>query len=82
MDIGKYKPIIIIVGLAFLVSHALILYAIFLEAYFNNFVAVFEINVFGEALPEFIFMPLTLAIGFYAVLQVSKMLRLQRKASE
>jgi len=82
MNLGRYKPITIIIGLAILISHAFILYAIFLEAYFNDFVAVFEINVFGEALLEFILMPITLILGFYAVYQVTGMLRMQRKVGE
>jgi len=72
---------LIILGLSFLVSHAIILYAIFLEAYFNDFIAVLEINVFGEAYLEFIFMPCSLVLGFYAVYEVVKKLRKEKRTT-
>lgn len=67
MKYNKRQTILIIIGLALLISNSFVLYAIFLEAYFNNFIAVFEINKLGEAHVEFVFMPINLILGIYAI---------------
>jgi len=77
---SKTKKLITIIGLGCLLSHTLILYIIFLEAYFmNDFKAVLEINRFGEANIEFIIMPITVILGFYTVRQVMNAYRRDRK---
>lgn len=77
-SLTKKQRILIITGLAVLLFHSFVLYAIFLEAFANNFIAVFEINVYGEAYPEFIYMPVSLVLGAYAVLKTVKILRRER----
>ena len=73
------RNLMIIIGLAFLLSPAVILYAIFIESFFNDFKAVLEINVYGEAYVEFVFMPITILVGIWAVLQVIKKLKQETK---
>jgi len=75
MNFTKKQTYIIIIGLALLLANSFVLYAIFLEAYFNNFIAVFEINVLGEAYIEFVFMPINILLGLYTVWLVVKDLR-------
>jgi len=70
------KHILIITGLAILLSHAFILYWIFLEAFFNpNYIGILEINRLNEANLEFIFMPISLLLGLYAVKETVNILK-------
>lgn len=82
MKYTKIQTYLIIIGLAFLISNSIVLYLIFLEAYFNDFIAVFEINRLGEAYPEFVLMPITLILGFYASHLIVKDLRDRRYESK
>lgn len=75
MKYTKKQTYAIIIGLALMISNSFVLYAIFLEAYFNDFVAIFEINRFGEAPFEFVFMPCNILLGLYAISLVVKDLR-------
>lgn len=68
MKFSKKQTWIIIIGLGLLLSNSFVLYAIFLEAIVsNNFIAVFEINKYEEAPFEFIFMPINILLGLYAI---------------
>ena len=78
MNFTKQQTYIILIGLALMLSYSFVLYAIFLEAYFNNYVAIFEINIYGEALFEFVFMPAGIILGLYALHLVVKDLRSRR----
>ena len=74
------KHILIITGLAILLSHAFILYWIFLEAFFNpNYIGILEINRYNEANLEFIFMPISILLGIYATKETLKILRRQKQ---
>ena len=75
MNFTKKQSWIIIIGLALMISHSFVLYSIFLEAYFNGFIAVFEINRFGETPFEFVFMPASILLGLYAIKLIVKDLR-------
>jgi len=75
MNFTKKQTWLIIIGLALMISNSFVLYAIFLEAYFNDFVAIFEINRFGEAPFEFVFMPINILLGFNAIWFIVKDLR-------
>ena len=75
MKFSKKQTWIIIIGLGLLLSNSFVLYAIFLEAYFNDFVAIFEINRFGEAPFEFVFMPVNMLLGLNAIWFIVKDLR-------
>ena len=74
------KKLLTVIGLGCLLSHSIILYIIFLEAYFmNDFKAVLEINRFGEANIEFVIMPVTVILGFYTVRQVMNAYKRDKK---
>jgi len=75
MKYTKKQTYAIIIGLALMISNSFVLYAIFLEAYFNDFVAIFEINRFGEAPFEFVFMPVNMLLGLNAIWFIVKDLR-------
>ena len=78
MNFTKKQTWLIIIGLALMIANSFVLYAIFLEAYFNNYVAIFEINRLGEAPFEFVFMPCNILLGLYAINLVVKDLRSRR----
>jgi len=75
MKFTKQQTFIILIGLGLMISNSFVLYAIFLEAYFNNYIAIFEINRFGEAPFEFVFMPCNILLGLYAIWFIVKDLR-------
>ena len=75
MKYTKKQTYAIIIGLALMISNSFVLYAIFLEAYFSDYIAIFEINRFGEAPFEFVFMPCNILLGLYAISLVVKDLR-------
>jgi len=55
------------IGLGCLVSNSIVLYITFLWAYFfNGYVFATQINAFGEAHVEFILLPISIILGFYA----------------
>jgi len=58
---------LIIIGLGLMIANSFVLYAIFLEAYFSNYIAIFEINRFGEAPFEFVFMLANILLGLYTI---------------
>ena len=78
MNFTKKQTWIIIIGLALMIANSFVLYAIFLEAYFSDYIAIFEINRFGEAPFEFVFMPCNILLGLYAITLVVKDLRSRR----
>lgn len=82
MNFTKKQTWLIIIGLALMMANSFVLYAIFLEAYFNDFVAIFEINIYGEAPFEFVFMPASILLSLYAIILVVKDLRSRRHGVE
>ena len=64
----RRKRFLVILGISLLISNTFVLYFTFLSAYFNGFKVIVNINNFGEAdFEAFIFIPLCIVLGFYAL---------------
>jgi len=76
MKYTRNQTYAILIGLAVMLSNTIVLYLVFLEAFFDpNFIGVLEINRYGEAPIEFIFMPCSLLLGLYTVRLIGKDLK-------
>jgi hypothetical protein len=63
----RIKNIIIVIGIACLISNSFILFYTFFIAYLNNYQVLIHINNFGEAHIEFIFIPISIILGIYSI---------------
>lgn len=59
------KKMFIILGLATLIGNSIVLYIVFLSAYFNGYTTRVFVNNYGEANMEFILFPVAIIAGFY-----------------
>jgi hypothetical protein len=59
-----------ICGYALGLAYTFVIWATFLVAFFNNNRVLITINDFNEAIPEFFFLPFTMAIMLYGLKQM------------
>jgi len=69
---------ILAIGSAFLISNSIILFFTFISAYLNNYVITININKFGEAHIEFIFIPFSICIGIYSLYILFRNLKVEK----
>ena len=63
----RSQAILIGIGVASLVSYSILLFIIFILAYFQGYKIIVDINKFGEAHIELVIIPFTIALGIYSV---------------
>jgi len=66
----RVKNIIISIGIACLISNSVVLFYTFFIAYLNNYQVLVNINNFGEAHFEFIFIPISIVLGIYSIISL------------
>ena len=67
------KNLMIAIGIACLISNSLVLFYTFFIAYLNDYQVLININNFGEAHFEFIFIPISIILGLYSVIALYKL---------
>jgi len=63
---NKLKKYFLVVGLLLGTFYTGLMYYTFLVAYFNNGIAIVDINYYGEANFEFVLVPILILINLYA----------------
>jgi hypothetical protein len=61
------KRLLQILGVGCLLSHSVVLYIMFLKAWFNDYRTLINVNVIGEAGVEFVVIPFTIMLGVYGL---------------
>jgi len=69
MDIKKF---ISIVGIGICISNSFVMFITFLFAFFNGGYFAIQINLYSEALPELIIIPVSITIGVYGLIKYVK----------
>ena len=66
------RYLLAIIGISLLISNSIVLYLTFLAAFFNEGTIRITINDYGEAIPEFILLPITLIFRGYGFIYFYK----------
>ena len=66
------RQLLAVIGIGLLIWNSICLYIIFLIAFFNNGTITIIVNRYGEEIPEFILLPITLILGGYSFIYLIK----------
>lgn len=61
------KKFISIIGIGICISNSFVMFFTFLFAFFNGGYFAIQINLYSEALPELILIPLSIIVGIYGL---------------
>ena len=66
------KDFISIIGIGICISHSFVLFVTFLNAFFNGGYFAISINLYSEAIPELILIPISIIIAMYGMIRYVK----------